>query len=192
MRGSSPTVGSSRNSTCGSESERAGDLEPPALAAAVGRDGSVERGRSSPNAVGERARCGRRRRRASTPHSRAWIWRLRRPVRARSTTASWKTTALAARAAIGLVGHVVPVEQAPSRGGLHRGGEHADGRRLARRRSDRAGRRPRRARRRSRSLSPPRRPPARSCGARGRRWSPDGVGAGGRSSPPPTHQPAEV
>ena len=42
MRGSRPTVGSSRNSTCGLGDERAGDLEPAALAAAVARDGPVE------------------------------------------------------------------------------------------------------------------------------------------------------
>ena len=42
MRGSSPTVGSSRNSTCGIRDQRPGDLEPAALTAAVGVDGPVD------------------------------------------------------------------------------------------------------------------------------------------------------
>jgi hypothetical protein len=47
-----------------------------------------------------------------TPHSRAWIARLRRPVSARSRTASWNTTALTARAAIGSAATSKPASRA--------------------------------------------------------------------------------
>ena len=71
--------------------ERPGDLQPPALAAAVGRrpaGRSARPGRSASTSSSMRSAASRR----STPHSRAWISRLRRPVSARSTTASWNTT----------------------------------------------------------------------------------------------------
>ena len=66
MRGSRPTVGSSRNSTCGLRDERPGDLEPAALAAAVAcrRAGrAARRGRASRRA----RRCGRWPRRVDAP-----------------------------------------------------------------------------------------------------------------------------
>ena len=79
--------------------ERAGDLEAAALAAAVAGDRAVEqvrqaeRGRQLLDPLAATA--------LATLHSRAWMSRLRRPVRPRSTTASWNTTLLARRAAIG-------------------------------------------------------------------------------------------
>jgi hypothetical protein len=70
--------------------ERAGDLEPATLATAVARDGPVEE-------LGEAERLGELADAALaapglTRQRRAWMSRLRRPVRARSTTGSWKTT----------------------------------------------------------------------------------------------------
>ena len=91
--------------------ERACDLEPPALPAAVGRDRTVEQV-GEVEAVGELRRCAGRRRRRATPQSRAWISKLRRPVRARSTTGSWNTTALSARAAIASVATSRPCKRA--------------------------------------------------------------------------------
>src|SRR3954452_2154272 len=48
----------------------------------------------------------------STPQSRAWSSRLRRPLRARSTTGSWKTTLLTARAASGCLATSNPASRA--------------------------------------------------------------------------------
>ena len=52
-------------------------------------------------------RCGPSRGRRLMPHRRAWSSRFARPVRPRSTTASWKTTLLTLRACSGSAGDVV-------------------------------------------------------------------------------------
>ena len=50
--------------------------------------------------------------RGSTPQSRAWISRFRRPVSERSTTGSWKTTLLTRRAASGCFATSKPASRA--------------------------------------------------------------------------------
>ena len=171
MRGSRPTVGSSRNSTCGLGQQRPGDLQPAALAAAVAPDRPVDDAR--------RDRTRRRRRRSrgpvsagSTPHSRAWISRLRRPVSGRSTTASWNTTALTARAGIGSV-TTSKTGQPGAAAGRHDGrGEHADRGRLAGAVGAEQAEHLARRRRRSRCPSPPRPRPGTSLPGRGpRSWA---------------------
>ena len=110
--------------------QRPGDLEPAALAAAVGVDGPVDE-LAEAERRRRRRRCAARAAAGSSPHSRACTSRLRRPVRGRSTTGSWNTTALARRAAIGCVATSKPATRARPDGGGDGGGEHADGGRLA-------------------------------------------------------------
>ena len=82
--------------------ERTRDLQPPSLAAAVGRDRPIEQ-LGEPEDVGELLDARGGLAPGSTRQSRAWMSRLRRPVRDRSTTASWKTTLEIERAASGSV-----------------------------------------------------------------------------------------
>src|SRR5437016_7994535 len=110
MRGSSPTVGSSRNRTAGREiSARAISRRRrwPPLKVPTGRSRRPARPNRSPTSE-LRARAVA----ASRPKRRPWISRLRRPVSARSTTGSWKTTALRRRAARGWVARSKPPRRA--------------------------------------------------------------------------------
>ena len=66
----------------------------------------------------------------ATRHRRAWMSRWLRPVRARSTTASWKTTLETERASSGERTTSKPASRAVPELGAHRGREHADRRRL--------------------------------------------------------------
>jgi hypothetical protein len=112
--------------TCGLETS-ARDLEPAALAAAVAADGPVEE-------LGELRRVGCSvpavASAGSTRQRRACRSRFRRPLSARSTTGSWKTTLLARLAASGRGRRRTP-RAVRSAGGRDRGREHPDRGRLA-------------------------------------------------------------
>ena len=106
----------------------------------------------------------------STPQSRAWSSRFRRPVSERSTTGSWKTTLLSAPR-----GERLGARRRSPRAGRCRASARSSSSAsrpssTCPRRSGRAGRRPRPARRRSRSPSPPRRRRGRSCSRPSLRW----------------------
>ena len=110
IRGSSPTVGSSRKRTVGSEtSARAisSRRRSPPLYVPTGRSTSSASAKASTIASSRPSIS-----RPGTPHRRAWISRFRRPVRGRSTTGSWNRTLLMRRAASGSVATSKPASRA--------------------------------------------------------------------------------
>ena len=91
--------------------QRPGDLEPAALATAVGPHRPVDE-LAETERVDDLGDAPRRVGRSSCPTAGRARARLRRPVSGRSTTGSWKTTALARRAANGSAATSNPARRA--------------------------------------------------------------------------------
>ena len=111
--------------------ERAGDLQPPALRRRCSSPTGPVEISARPSASAS-SRIAPSRRPRLDPHSRACRSRFARPVRPRSTTASWKTTLLTPRAWSGWRATSKPASRRVPAVGDDRGGEHPDGGRLAR------------------------------------------------------------